>query len=94
MNDEIEEILSEAPEARPKRKIPWRLFLPYLKILIPVFIASLYVGNLLFGANSLEVLLELKGKRRELQQKVERLSQENAKLQKQYFELKDLDPNL
>lgn len=53
---------------------------------------GIYIGNLLFGANSLEVLLHLKSHEQSLKQRVEQLQRENARLQKEYFELKGLEP--
>ena len=46
-----------------------------------------YVGVLLFGENSLEVLNGLKRERRQLLEERDRLQSENQKLQKKYFEL-------
>lgn len=54
---------------------------------------GIYVGNLLFyGKNSYEVFSHLKSKKTHLQQDIKRLHLENAKLQKQYLELKNLEP--
>ncbi|WP_253248270.1 septum formation initiator family protein [Helicobacter sp. 12S02634-8] len=51
-----------------------------------------YMGYLLFGVNSLEVLIDVKNKRTALEASVQTLQYENAKLQKQLFELKGLEP--
>ena len=48
---------------------------------------------MLFGKSSLDVLLDLQSDRSALEQSVERLKNENAILQKEYFELKGLDPD-
>ncbi len=53
---------------------------------------GLYIGNLLFGVDSLSVLEELSKKEQILQLNIEKLKEENAKLQKDYFELKGLEP--
>ena len=54
---------------------------------------GVYVGNLLFyGKNSYEVYSDLQSKKAQLQQDIKRLHLENAKLQKQYLELKNLEP--
>ena len=56
------------------------------------FVLSIYIANLLFGKNSLEVYSALKIKRLQLQESIKSLQFENAKLQKEYFELKNLEP--
>jgi cell division protein FtsB len=73
----------------------------YLGLSLPKFLIALclvlalgtYIGILLFGDNSLEVLLELEEYERYLQDEIGRLKAENAHLQKEYFELKELDPD-
>ncbi|PAF50448.1 hypothetical protein [Helicobacter sp. 13S00477-4] len=57
-----------------------------------LMIIGAYTGYLLFGTNSLEVLISVKDKRTSLQENVQTLQYENAKLQKQLFELKGLEP--
>lgn len=59
---------------------------------VAVIIIALYLGNLLFGNASLEVLLQLEKYETHLKDEIVRLKQENAKLQKEYFELKELEP--
>jgi len=61
--------------------------------LVGVVIIALYIGNLLFGNASLEVLLQLEKYETHLKAEIVRLKQENAKLQKEYFELKELEPS-
>jgi cell division protein FtsB len=51
-----------------------------------------HVANILFGDNSLEVYNSLKHKKNYLKSEIKRLQQENAHLQKEYFELKNLEP--
>lgn len=60
--------------------------------IVLIFALGIYVGNLLFGKNSLEVYMDLQNKSEYLKQEVSRLQNENAKLQKDYFELKMLEP--
>lgn len=55
---------------------------------------GIYLGNLLFGTSSLEVLLGLDEYENYLQTEVERYKKENAILQKEYFELKELDSDV
>lgn len=64
-------------------------------IIISFFILMIlgaYLGYLIFGNNSLEVLLSIKDKKDSLEQSVKNLKDSNAKLQKQLFELKGLEP--
>jgi hypothetical protein len=68
----------------------------YGKIALLVFVVivlGIYVGDVLFGKSSLEVLLDLQDKRDSLKQNVIMIKDKNAHLQKEYFELKQLEPN-
>ena len=68
----------------------------YVKIflsLLAVIFLGIYVGDLLFGKSSLEVLLDLQEGRGSLKQNIKIIKQKNALLQKEYFELKQLEPN-
>jgi len=56
-----------------------------------VLILGIYLGLIFFGDNSLSVLLDLEEHQNYLNEDIERLKTENAALQKQYFELKELD---
>ncbi|MDD2780404.1 hypothetical protein [Sulfuricurvum sp.] len=56
-----------------------------------VLIVGVYMGFIFFGNNSLSVLLDLEEHQNYLVEDIERLKAENATLQKQYFELKELD---
>ena len=51
---------------------------------------GIYVGILLYGSNSLEVLLGLEDYETYLQSETLRLKNENAELQREYFELKEI----
>lgn len=71
-------------------------FLFYFKILGLVFIVllfGLYIGDVLFGKSSLDVLLNLQEDKDTLMVKIQSLKEENAVLQKEYFELRQLDPD-
>lgn len=57
-----------------------------------VFALGIYVGELLFGTNSLEIYMRLEDRTENLKNEVSALQRENAKLQKDYFELKTLEP--
>jgi len=50
-----------------------------------------YLGVLIFGNNSLSVLFQLEEYQSFLTDDIENLKTQNAALQKQYFELKELD---
>lgn len=64
-------------------------FLLFLSIII---VLALYLNILLFGDNSLEVLLQLEEYEGYLQKEINGYKSENAALQKEYFELKELEP--
>ncbi len=61
-------------------------------IIILVILVALFVGDTLFGKNSLEVYLSLLDNEREFKKSIESIQHENAALQKKYFELKSLLP--
>ncbi|MDD5052144.1 MAG: hypothetical protein PHO27_05355 [Sulfuricurvum sp.] len=56
-----------------------------------VLVLGIYMGLIFFGDNSLSVLLDLEEYQNYLSEDIEHLKVENAALQKQYFELKELD---
>ena len=62
----------------------------FLSLLAIVLILGIYVGVLLYGTNSLEVLFGLQDYETYLQDEVDRLKNENAELQREYFELKEI----
>ncbi|MDD4505103.1 MAG: septum formation initiator [Sulfurospirillaceae bacterium] len=68
----------------------------YLKI-ISLFVVvlgfGLYIGDVLFGKSSLDVLLNLQEDKDTLVVKIKSLKDENAVLQKEFFELRQLDPD-
>ena len=57
-----------------------------------VIVAGIYIGNLLFGNHSVEALIQLQEYESGLKTKVKTLKEENALMQKEYFELKELTP--
>ena len=62
-------------------------------LVVGTILLAYYLSNLLFfGKNSLEVYDNLQLKQITLQQNIRTLQLKNAKLQKQYFELKNLEP--
>ncbi|EPU7777544.1 hypothetical protein ACVZOP_000689 [Campylobacter jejuni] len=58
-----------------------------------VVIGAIYFGNMFFGQYSLDTLLSLENTEEELNKKIILLKEQNAKAQKDYFELKGLYPN-
>ncbi len=63
-----------------------------LLALVGILVFGIYVGVLIKGENSLTVLNHLKEKKEVLLVKGRSLKQENQKLQKEFFELKQLEP--
>jgi len=59
---------------------------------VVVVLVAVYVGLLLFGTNSVEVLYMLKVQKENLERSIKYLKNENARLQKEFFELKELEP--
>lgn len=90
----MSEILEEYGEKDVKRFYTSRLVLKLLALSIVVILFGIYVGDVLFGKSSLDVLLGLQNDRDALEQRVYDLKQENAALQKEYFELRQLDPDV
>jgi len=62
-----------------------------ISIAVTLFLAN-HVAELLFGKNSIEVYTSLNKKETYLKAEIKRLQQDNARLQKEYFELKNLEP--
>ncbi|MCK9492659.1 MAG: hypothetical protein M0Q24_11305 [Sulfurimonas sp.] len=62
----------------------------FLSLILIVLALGIYIGILLYGTNSLEVLFELQEYENYLQSEVHRLKHENAELQREYFELKEI----
>ena len=60
--------------------------------LIGILVFGIYVGILIYGENSLTVLNQLKEKKQGLLIKGKALKSENQRLQKEFFELKQLEP--
>lgn len=75
----------------PKRK-SFYFFLKISLLVAAVIGLGVYVGNLLYGKNSLEVLLSLQDKKALFKNEIKKYKKENAKLQKEYFELLQLEP--
>jgi hypothetical protein len=59
---------------------------------IGILLFGIYVGILIYGENSLTVLNQLKEKKQRLIEEGQSLKTKNQRLQKEYFELKQLEP--
>ncbi len=88
MSDIADEILKHPPQKR----VDGFSFLQIVFLVCMVLAAAVFAGDMLFGKNSWQVLVSLKKQQQILNQKINRISQENARLQKKYFELKSLMP--
>ncbi len=64
----------------------------FLVTAIGILLFGIYVGVLMYGENSLTVLNQLKEKKESLSLEDKILKVENQRLQKEYFELKQLEP--
>jgi len=64
-----------------------------LFLIIGVIGIAFYTGFLIYGDKGLNELLELQSQEKKLQFIVDKLQKENMKLQKEYFELKDIEGN-
>jgi hypothetical protein len=62
----------------------------FFLLLFIVTALGIYLGILLYGSSSLEVLFGLQDYENYLQDEVVRLKNENAELQREYFELKEI----
>ena len=73
----------------------WRFFYinrVWLIVFGLLLVTGLYLGYLLFGSNSVEVLLRLQSQKKHLLQEAQVIEAQNAHLQKQIYELKKLKP--
>lgn len=60
-------------------------------VLVSIVLASgIYIGILLYGTNSLEILFGLQDYEEYLTTEIHKLKNENAELQREYFELKEI----
>jgi len=64
----------------------------FLVTALGILLFGIYVGVLMYGENSLTVLNQLKEKKEYLIQEKIAIKSENQRLQKEFFELKQLEP--
>ena len=67
-------------------------FVQNLIIVLSVIAAAIFIGETLFGKNSLEVYLALQNDKKHFEEKITKIQYENAGLQKEFFELNSLLP--
>jgi len=90
----MSEVLDEFEDQREESLATKALFsLKILSLFIVVLFFGLYIGDVLFGKSSLDVLLNLQEDKDTLVSKIKSLKEENAILQKEFFELRQLDPD-
>ncbi len=93
-----EEMEAEHRAEMPGRKLSWFERKTGFKLrhvlaaTAGVVLLGLYIGNLFFGDASYAVLRHLNTYEAQLRSEILRLKKENARLQKEYFELKELAP--
>lgn len=89
----MSEILKEYDKHK-KAKFSYSIkkFTRYTVVVAVVIMLGVYFGNMMFGKRSLDVMLGLANKKERLAEDVEKLKRYNAQLQKEYFELKELEP--
>ncbi|WP_024791319.1 septum formation initiator family protein [Lebetimonas sp. JS032] len=77
----------EFDDIRAKRKVDLKIIL----VILLSFLFGIYIFNLLFGEKSFSRMLDLQKEYKILNKKVNDLKKENTTLQKEYFELKELE---
>ena len=70
----------------PKKKVDLKIIF----VIVAAFLFLIYIYNLMFGQRSYTRLIDLQNEYKTLQKSVKDLKKQNAKLQKEYFELKEL----
>ena len=79
-------------DAREEGSIAGLSLKTFLVTALGILLFGIYVGVLVYGENSLTVLNQLKEKKQSLIREERALKVENQRLQKVYFELKQLEP--
>ena len=89
---EHKEVLYSTPSQSVTEKYLGLSLTKFLSIFVVIVLLGFYLNILLFGDNSLEVLLQLEEYETYLNDEISNYKKENAALQKEYFELKELEP--
>lgn len=79
-------------EIREEEGLAGFSFKTFLVTSLGVLLFGIYVGVLMYGENSLTVLTDLKDKKMNLTEEKKIIKLENQRLQKEFFELKQLEP--
>ena len=87
MSDILEEYSDE------EKGLGLLLYAKIIGLAFVVLLFGLYIGDVLFGKSSLDILLNLQEDKDTLMVKIKNLKDENAILQKEYFELRQFDPD-
>ena len=88
MNEFLEEL--NADERKSRSRLLSRHSVRLLLLFFMIVISAAYIGDLLFGRNSYSTILYLEQQKDTLTQDIESLKIQNAKYQKEYFELKKI----
>ena len=84
--------MQEQLETREEEGLAGFSLKTFLATALGILLFGIYVGVLMYGENSLTVLYQLKDKKQKLTQEKVTLKTENQRLQKIFFELKQLEP--
>lgn len=89
----MSEILDEYDVKSVQKRYLTKKIVKFSAIMLCVICIGIYAGNIFFGSRSLETLIFLQNKKDTMNKEFEALKSKNAKLQKEYFELKTFEPN-
>ena len=89
----MSQVLDEFEDEQERGSSTALFYLKIISLFVVVLCFGLYIGDVLFGKSSLDVLLNLQQDKDTLTSKIKNLKDENAVLQKEYFELRQLDPD-
>lgn len=84
--------MSDLKQMRKEESIAGLSLKTLLLAVMGILLFGIYVGVLIYGENSVTVLTQLKQKKNDLIWQEKRLKEKNQQLQKEYFELKQLEP--
>ena len=87
----IEELLEnyDEPQSITQKYLGLSVY-KFIILSFVVLIIGIYLGIIFYGTNSLEILFGLQDYQEYLQSETHRLKNENAELQREYFELKEI----
>jgi hypothetical protein len=88
MNHELYEILDNKQSFT--QKYLGFSFVKFLVLILIVLALGVYLGVVLYGTNSLKILFGLQEYESYLQTEINKLKNDNAELQREYFELREI----